>query len=90
MLESHIVLGLKANTGTEDVGQGTTLFGESIDDWSSRRSQRSLQHVAEDAQDTVEVLVILSCSAIGGGLPGDASHHLCKNDKIDDEWGCQK
>ena len=76
MLKSHIRLGLKTNTSTEDISQSRTLFSKCVDDRCSWWSQWSLQHVTENAQDTVEVLVILGGSTIGVDLPGDTSHHL--------------
>lgn len=82
MLEGHVRLRLETNTGTEDVGQGRALLGKRVDNGSTGRSQRSLEHVAEDAEDAVEVLVV----TLGGGvLPLDTGHHLSKEDKINDE-----
>ena len=51
VLKGHVRLRLKTNAGTEDVGQGSTLLGESVDNGSARRSQRGLEHVAEDTED---------------------------------------
>lgn len=91
MLQGHITLWLETNTSTEDVGQGTSLLSKSIDDGCSWRSQGGLEHVAEDAKNTMEVLEVLSGSPIGGcGLPLNASHHLSDENKIDDQWGCKK
>ena len=81
MLKSHVRLGLKSNAGTEDVGQGCALLGESVDNRSARRSQRSLEHVAEDAKDAVKVLVL----SLASRLPLDTGHHLSNDDKINDE-----
>lgn len=91
VLQSHVRLGLKANAGAEDVGQGGALLGKSIDDGSARRGQGSLEHVAEDTQDAVELLVLGSDVAVSGrGLPLDAGHHLSDHDKVDDERRSQK
>lgn len=86
MLQSHVILGLQTNAGAEDVGQSTALLGKSVDDRSAWWSQRSLEHVAEDAEDAVEVLEILGGSAIVGlSLPLDAGHNLGNEDEIDDQ-----
>lgn len=42
VFQSHVGLGLKTDAGTEDVSQGTTLFGQRIDHWCAWRGQRSL------------------------------------------------
>jgi len=87
VLKSHVGLWLKANAGTEDVGQGTALLSESVDNWSALWDKRSLKHVGEDAQNGVESLVVL-----GGGtvirvrLPGDTGHQLGDQNQIDDQW----
>jgi hypothetical protein len=91
VLQSHVVLRLETDTGTEDVGQRTSLLSKSVDDWRSRRSQRSLEHVAEDAKHAVEVLEILGCNTVvGSSLPLDTSHHLSNEDEINDQWGSKK
>jgi hypothetical protein len=88
VLQSHVVLRLQANACAEDVGQSTSLLSKSIDDWSSWRSQRCLEHVAKNAENTVEVLEILGSDAIiGVCLPLDASHHLSDDNQINDQWG---
>jgi hypothetical protein len=46
VLQSHVVLWLEADEGTEDVGESSTLLGQSIDDWSARRSERGLRMLA--------------------------------------------
>jgi hypothetical protein len=46
VLKSHVILRLKANTGTEDVGESRTLLGESVDDRSTCRGERSLVSVS--------------------------------------------
>lgn len=81
MLKSHVRLGLKSNAGTEDVGQRSTLLGESVDNRCARGGQRSLKHVAEDAKDAVEVLEL----ALTSRLPLDTGHHLRNDDKVNDE-----
>jgi hypothetical protein len=42
VLESHIRFGLKADTGTENVGERGTLLRKSIDNWGAGRSEGSL------------------------------------------------
>lgn len=85
MLERHVRLRLETNAGAEDVGQGSALLGQGIDDGGARRGHRSLEHVAQNAEDAVEVLVV---GAVG--LPLDARHHLGENDEIDDEGRREK
>jgi len=91
VLKSHIALWLKTNTCTEDVGESSALLGKSIDDWRSRRSQRSLEHVAENAQNTVELGEVLgSGTLVAVSLPLDTSHHLSDDNKINDQRGSKK
>lgn len=86
MLEGHVRLGLETNAGAEDVGDGCALLGKSIDNRSSGGSQRSLEHVAQDAENTMEVLEIASVGAIGGGsLPLDTGHHFGYDNQVDDQ-----
>lgn len=80
MLERHVRLRLETNAGAEDVGQGSALLGQSVDDGRARRGHGGLEHVAKDAEDAVEVLVV---GAVG--LPLDARHHLGKDHEVDDE-----
>ena len=87
MLKGHVILWLKTNTCTEDVGQSTSLLSKSVDNWCSRWGQRSLEHIAEDAENTVEVLEVLGGSTVVGvSLPLDTSHHLGNDDEINDQW----
>jgi hypothetical protein len=91
VLQGHVILGLQTDAGTEDVGQSTALLGKSVDDRSSWRGQGSLKHVAEDAEDAVEVLEILGGNAIVGlSLPLDAGHDLGNEDEIDDQRRSQE
>lgn len=91
VLQSHVVLRLETDTGTEDVGQGASLLSKSVDDWCSWRSQRSLEHVAEDAKHAVEVLEVLGRNAVvGSSLPLDTSHHFSNEDEINDQRGSKK
>lgn len=91
MLQSHVRLRLKTDTGTEDVGQGTALLSKCVDDRCSWWSQRSLKHVAENAKHTVKTFVILGGSTIVGlSFPGDTSHHFRDEHKIDDQWRSQQ
>ena len=46
VFQSHIVLWLKTNAGTENVGHSGTLLGESVDDRSAGRSKRCLKIVS--------------------------------------------
>src|ERR1700677_5007203 len=85
VLQSHVRLRLKANTCSEDVGESTALLGESIDDRGPGRSQWCLQHVAEDAENTVETLIILVACFSAASLPLNASHHLSQNHQVDDQ-----
>ena len=91
VLESHVRLGLKTDAGTEDVGQSSALLSQSIDDGSAGRGQGGLEHVAQDAQDAVEVLVLGRGRTIsGGGLPLDTGHHLGNDHKINDQGRSQE
>jgi hypothetical protein len=38
----------------------------------------------------VEALVVLCAIPVSRGFPRDARHHLCDQDKVDNEWRCQK
>lgn len=67
VFQSHVRLRLKTDTSTEDVRQGTTLLSKCIDDRSSGWCQRGLEHVAEDAENGVEVLKVLGGSTVIGG-----------------------
>lgn len=91
MLQGHVILWLETNTGTEDVGQSTSLLSKGVDHWRSRRSQRSFEHVAENAENTVEVLEVLGSNTVGGlSLPLDTRHHLRNENEIDNQWGSKK
>ena len=85
MFESHVRLGLKPNTCSENVGEGTALFCQGVDDRCARGSQWCLEHVAKNTQDTVEALVL--CSLVR--LPLYSRHQLGNDDEINDEW-CSK
>lgn len=90
VLQRHVRLRLQPNTSAEDVRQGTSLLGKSIDNRCARRGQRCLQHVAEDAENAVKSLVVLVGGFAGAGLPLNASHHLGKHNEIDNQWRCQQ
>jgi hypothetical protein len=91
VLQSHVVLRFKSNTSTEDVSQSTTLLSKSVDNRSSWWSQWSLEHVAENAENTVEALEVLGGDTIAGVcLPLNTGHHLGNDNKIDDQWRCKK
>ena len=86
VLKGHVRLRLEADASAEDIGQSRALLGESVDNGSAGRRQRSLEHVAQDAEHTVEVLVLGSGGTIGrGSLPLDARHHLSDRDKVNDQ-----
>lgn len=42
VLQGHVGLGLQTHAGAEDVDEGGALFGQSVDDGSAGRSERSL------------------------------------------------
>jgi len=91
VLKSHVILWLEADTCAEDVGQSSTLLSKSVDNWGSGRSERRLQHIGEDAEDTVKALVILCGNTIGlVCLPADTSHHLSDNGQVQDQRACEK
>lgn len=86
VLQSHFRFRLQANASAEDVGQCRTLLSQSVHNGSARRSQGSLEHVAEDTKDAVELLEFSSLVAvIGSSLPLDTSHHLSNHDKVNDQ-----
>lgn len=80
MLKRHVGLWLETDTGTEDVGEGTALLGEGVDNRGSVRHKRGLEHVRQDAENRVEALVLAAL-----GLPGHAGHELGDEDEIDDQ-----
>lgn len=85
VLQRHVRFRLKANASPENVGQRSTLLSQSVDNRSAGWRQRSLKHVAEDAQDAVELLV-LSVGSLGSRrLPLNTGHHLSNDDKINDQ-----
>jgi len=81
VLKIHIALRLKTDAGAEDVGQGTTLLGEGVNNRSAGGRKGGLEHVAEDAKNAVEVLEL----GVAVGPPLEAGHHLGDEDKVDDE-----
>lgn len=86
VLQGHFRLRLEANTSTEDVGQCRTLFSQSVHNRGARRSQGSLEHVAEDAEDAVELLELSSLVAvIGDSLPLDTGHHLSHHHEVNNQ-----
>ncbi len=91
VLQSHVILRLKTDAGLEDVDQSASLLSKGVDDRSTRRSQGSLKHEAENAKHAVEVLEVLGCSTVAGmSLPLNTSHHLGDNNQINDQWRCKK
>lgn len=87
VLEGHLRLGLETNAGTEDVDQSRALLAQSVDNRGTRRSQGSLEHVAEHAQHAVEALVL---GTLGVSLPADTGHHLSQHNQINDQGGGQQ
>jgi hypothetical protein len=86
VLQSHFRLRLQANASAEDVGQSRTLLSQSVHNGGARGSQRSLEHVAKDTEDAVEVLEFSSLVAVvRSSLPLDTSHHLSNHHKINDQ-----
>ena len=86
MLESHLGLGLEADAGAEDVGQGRALLAEGVDDGRAGGRQRRLEHVAEDTEHRVEALVLGRSGTVGGdSLPRHARHDLGDDAEIDDQ-----
>jgi hypothetical protein len=47
VLERHVRLGLKTNAGAEDVGESTTLLGQSVDNRSPWGGQGCLETLAK-------------------------------------------
>lgn len=46
-----------------------------------------LQHIAENAEDAMESLIILSSGTSSSmGLPADTGHKLSHKTEIDDKW----
>lgn len=82
MLKRHVRLRLETDTGTEDVGEGTTLLSEGVDDRCAVGHERGLEHVRQDAENRVEALVLAAL-----GLPRHARHELGDEDEVDDERG---
>lgn len=86
VLQSHFRLRLQTNASAEDVGQCRTLLSQSVHNGSARRGQRSLEHVAEDAEDAVELLELSSLEAvIGSSLPLDTGHHLSNHHEVNNQ-----
>lgn len=81
VFQGHVRLRLEANARAEDVGQGAALLGQRVDDGRAGGRQRGLEHVAENAEDAVEALVVV----IALTLPLDARHHLRDDHEVDDE-----
>jgi hypothetical protein len=88
VLESHVRLWLQSDAGTEDVGERSTLLGQGVDDWSTRRSEGCLEHVAQDAEDAVETSKVLA--GLVAGLPLNTSHHLSDENEIDNQRRSQE
>jgi hypothetical protein len=80
VLKGHVVLGLETDAGAEDVGESRTLLSESVDDGSARRRERSLEHVAENAEHAVEVVELGVTTLRTVCLPLDTGHHLGDED----------
>lgn len=86
VLKGHVRLRLETDASAENVSKSSTLLGKRVDDGSAGGSEGGLEHVAEDAQDAVEVLEVLLGSGAGlSSLPLDAGHDLGDDDEIDDQ-----
>ena len=102
MLQRHVGLRLKTDTSTEDIGQSATLLSQCVDDGRSRWCQGSLvsvslfiitgfkdtylQHVAQNTENTMEALIILSTRSITiSSFPSDSSHHLGNDHEVNDQ-----
>jgi hypothetical protein len=88
VLESHVRLWLQSHAGTENVGERSTLLGQGVDDWSTRGSERCLEHVAQDAEDAVETSKVLA--SLVTSLPLNTGHHLSDENEIDDQRRSQE
>lgn len=86
MLKRHVRLGFQADASTEDIRQGAALLRERVHDGRSGGRQRRLEHVAQDAQDAMETLVL----ARGVQLPLNARHHLGDEHQVDDQGRREK
>lgn len=86
VLESHLRLGLEADTGAEDVGHGLALLAEGVDDGRAGRRHGCFEHVAQDAEHRVEALVLIRGGAVrGDGPPLYAGHELGDEAEVDDQ-----
>jgi hypothetical protein len=106
VLQSHVVLGLESDTGTEDVGEARTLLGESVDDRSALGNEGSLsqisiirqrwkyttylEHVAKNTEHAMKPSV-LGITGLGAmGLPLHTCHDLSNKNEIDDQRSSKK
>ena len=60
VLKHHVVIRLKTDASSENVDDALSLLGESVDNGSSSGHFRSLQEIAENGEDGVEVLETLA------------------------------
>lgn len=81
VLQGHVRLGLETDARPEDVGQRGALLGQGVDDGGAGRREWCLEHVAKDAENAVEALVVVVALA----LPLDARHHLRDEHEVDDQ-----
>lgn len=86
VLKGHVGLNIQTNASAEDVGKSSSLFSKCVDNWGSRWGQRGLEHVGEDGQHWVELLVLLGGSGARVSLPGDAGHHFGNDGQVQNEW----
>lgn len=78
-------LGLETNAGSHKVLDCSSLLAESVDDRSILLDQGSLEHVAEQGHDRIDVVKVL---AIGRVL--DSGHQLAQDGKIKDDGSSQQ
>lgn len=85
VLECHVILWLKPDAGAEDVRQCSALLVERIDDRRTRWCERSLQHVAQNAENSMEPRPLSIRTVFTVSTPLNAGHHLSDDHKVDDQ-----
>ena len=82
VLERHIILWLKADTSPHNIDESTPLLGQRVHDGRAGRRERSLEHVAQHAQDRVEALPLFLLAMLA---PLDPREELGDEHQVDDE-----